>query len=71
MVGGSLRDIAEILLKVALDIKNQIKKSNHICGKDSQFILPILKKSSFKIINITHTAYIFVIIDSQVISVVR
>jgi hypothetical protein len=28
-------DIAEILLKVALDIKNQINKSNHIFGKDS------------------------------------
>jgi hypothetical protein len=28
-------DIAEILLKVAVDIKNQIKKSNHICDKDS------------------------------------
>jgi hypothetical protein len=28
-------DIAEILLNVALDIKNQIKKSNHISGKDN------------------------------------
>jgi hypothetical protein len=28
-------DIAEILLKVALDITNQMNKSNHIFGKDS------------------------------------
>jgi hypothetical protein len=46
MVGGFLQvpwllpplklvAIAEILLKGALDIKNQIKKSNHICNKDS------------------------------------
>jgi hypothetical protein len=28
-------DIAEILLKVALYIKNQMNKSNHIFGKDS------------------------------------